>query len=442
MNASPARTLWTVAVAALLSGILYFVLFPNVFYPDTPSYIGPAEKLLAGEGFTGSDFSIAGTKVDSNGVPETLRTPGYPLLLAFFLQMHLRLNGVIVFQHLLRVLIIVGTAAFVFKTSRSRKAALLTGILLVIDLPLLEAANALLTEMLFTAVMVAVCWLLWKEAQTSDAPGLRLLGTGLLAGASALVRPITIFFFAPAFLFLLLTRPRLKVWAGMVFVFGFACLPTGWAVRNQRAMGRFTVTTISGFSALQYKAAGSLAGERPGKFQPNFEAAQKELEDRACLEIERLYARDCFQITPVERSDYYSHLARRVMWQHPYGFLRSWLHGAAVLMLDGGATTFKELLRTSGPTAMHFSMFYTVPVFLLSLWGLGRLWKINRSIFWLAICVLGYFILLSAGPEADARFRVPMVPLYLLVAAQGLNSLVRRRRPLTTEPAASALGRV
>ena len=83
---------------------------------------------------------------------------------------------------------------------------------------------------------------------------------------------------------------------------------------------------------------------------------------------------------------------------------------------------------------MHFSMFYTAPVFLLSLWGLGRSWKIDRTLFWLAICVLGYFILLSAGPEADARFRVPMVPLYLLVAAQGLNSMVRRRRPLTTEP--------
>jgi hypothetical protein len=439
MNASPARTLWFVAFAALASGTLYFLLFPSNSYPDTPSYIGPAENLLAGKGFTGSDFALAGINVDSNGVPETLRTPGYPLLIALFLWAHVGLKGLIVFQHLLRVLIIVGTVAFTFKANRSRQVALLTGILLVIDLPLLEAANALLTEMLFTAVVATVCWFLWEEAQTSDTPGLRLLGAGLLAGASVLVRPITLLFFAPACLFLLLTRPRLKVWAVLVFACGFACLPVGWAGRNQRAIGRFTVTTISGFSALQFKAAGSLAGERPGKFQPNFEAAQKELEACACREIEHLLARACSQITPAERSDNYSRLARQIVWQHPYGFLRSSLHGAAVLMLDGGATTLKVVLKTSGPAAMHLSIFYTMPIFLLFLWGLGRLWKIDRTLFWLAACVLGYFVLLSAGPESDARFRAPMVPLYVLIAAEGSNSL-RKKTALGSFPASNPIG--
>jgi hypothetical protein len=419
------KNFWLIAlVASLLTSVLYFSYFHKVLYPDSPSYIAPAENLLAGRGYTGSAFEIAGVKVDADGVPESLRTPGYPLLLALFLWIHAGLKGALLFQHLLRVLIIVSATGFAFRVSHSRRTALLTCVLLTIDFPLLEAANAILTELFFTAVLMIVYWLLWKEVNTSKAPGLTLLAAGLLAGASVLIRPISIFFFLPAAMFLILTRPRQKAQAALIFVAGFACLPGAWAMRNHHAIGRFTVSTISEFNLLEYRAAGSIAVDRPGKFQANLEAAQKELADQACREMLRAYARDCTYMTPAEKSEYYSRLARQVVLQHPFGFLKMSARGAGVMMLDSGSETLKRIVGPGWLTAWRVLLLYTAPVFLLALYGLETFRKRNPAFFWLAVCVVGYFVAISAGPEAAARFRVPFLPIYAILAATGLDSLL------------------
>src|SRR5438270_13934700 len=88
------RTRWIdaaiVAAIAVATNFLYFALASNdYFFPDSFTYLEPARNLIRGLGFT-----------NANGVIETLRTPGYPLLLAGF---GLRIVLMIVFQHLLNV---------------------------------------------------------------------------------------------------------------------------------------------------------------------------------------------------------------------------------------------------------------------------------------------------------------------------------------------------
>jgi hypothetical protein len=43
------------------------------------------------------------------------------------------------------------------------------------------------------------------------------------------------------------------------------------------------------------------------------------------------------------------------------------------------------------------------------------------------IAVLAYFIIISAGPEAASRFRVPLTPLLALLSAAGWQSLRKGR---------------
>jgi hypothetical protein len=56
-------------------------------------------------------------------------------------------------------------------------------------------------------------------------------------------------------------------------------------------------------------------------------------------------------------------------------------------------------------------------------WGLGRLWDepgAGRLTAVLLAALAIYFVILSTGPQAYSRFRVPISPLLALAAARGL----------------------
>src|ERR1700750_931272 len=81
------------AAAAVTNFVYYAFTLPDYLFPDSITYLVPARNLLRGLGF-----------VDAAGMAETLRTPGYPLLLAAFGG---RIVWVVIAQHLLNVAIAV-----------------------------------------------------------------------------------------------------------------------------------------------------------------------------------------------------------------------------------------------------------------------------------------------------------------------------------------------
>src|SRR3954452_24459492 len=111
-----------VAAIAAATNFLYFALVSNdYFFPDSFTYLEPARNLIRGLGF-----------VNANGLIETLRAPGYPLLLAGF---GLRIVPVIVFQHLLNVPLAVAIYLFVMHRPGERFVAIAAAILFAIDTP-------------------------------------------------------------------------------------------------------------------------------------------------------------------------------------------------------------------------------------------------------------------------------------------------------------------
>ena len=62
-----------VAVAFIANFIYLFFSSSDFYFPDSFTYLAPAKSLLAGSGF-----------LSPLGNPDTIRTPGYPLLLAAF----------------------------------------------------------------------------------------------------------------------------------------------------------------------------------------------------------------------------------------------------------------------------------------------------------------------------------------------------------------------
>jgi 4-amino-4-deoxy-L-arabinose transferase-like glycosyltransferase len=402
------KTLTIVALLAVVTGGLYFWRFDDHFSPDSPSYIAPAGHLLNGEGYVGSDFYIANVKVDDNHAPELLRPPGYPLFLSLFIWAPAGLTLAVIVQLLIRAAIIVSAAWLCYRVTRRSRAALLTGIAASFDFPFLEASNSILSDVLFAAFCILVYWLLlegdkWKPAIA-----------GLISGATVLIRPIGLYFFIPAILFIMITKRRDGLRPAILFFLCFAALPSVWAFRNYEQTGFLTVSTINGFSALDFKAAGAIAAERPGNYQANVIDAQRELNIQACPS-------DCDSLSSAERSKRFGVLARATIPKHPIGFIRSSFHGFGIMMLDGGPTTLSGLLGTSWPVGRRILAIYTVPVFLFSVAGLVSLCKANRKFFWLAGLAITYFVALSVGPEVSGRFRLPFLPLYAIAVGFGLD---------------------
>jgi hypothetical protein len=400
---------------AMATSILYFQRFRNHFDFDTPGYIAPAENLLAGHGFT-----------DAVGNPDTLRTPGYPLLILPFLWAHLDLKYLIAFQHLLRVLIVLATAVFAFRLTGSRRLSLWAGLLLCIDLPMLKSANSVLTEIMFTVVLGVVLILLWHESKHAQSPGLLLLVSGLLAGAFVLIRPVGLLFFLPGAVYLMLVRRPYKFRAALIFVLSFLCIPLLWATRNYRQTGYFTVSSISGYSMLQCRAAGVLAIDDPGEFYANLERRQNEVDALACRDWERAHGRDCSQMTIPEQSQYYSNYGSKIVFQHPFAYVKLATRGVGMTMLTGSPASLSGITGMKFNLAARLLLIYTVPSFCLALFGLKEFWSTNRAFFWLAALVCVYFVGISAGAESFSRFRVPIIPIYIILIVVGMDSVLSR----------------
>jgi hypothetical protein len=389
-----------VAAIAAATNFIYFACANNdYFFPDSFTYLAPARNLLHAFAFTTAD-----------GI-ETLRTPGYPLLLAAF---GLRIVPVIVFQHLLNVALAVAIYLFVMRRLGSRWIAIGAAVLFAIDTPTLHYANKILTETLFTALLFAVFVLVVYARKLPLA--------GLLTGALVLIRPVAIAYFVVVAISLALRRVRLRtitIYAALALV-----LPVGWGMRNLHHTGIFTVSSIGGINLLTYRAAGALAIEDDGDFDADLADEMQGLRDTADDEIQaKLHIADSQELPVAVRSKYYSEIAWRVLRQHPRAAAMLTLRGLLVNLFD---SRWEGLAIVSSiPTdILHRGLdAFTAVLFVFAAIGAAALWKRDRDLAAMIIATIVYFLLISAGGEAESRFRVPVIPQYMIAAACGLSHL-------------------
>ncbi|HKP76181.1 MAG TPA: glycosyltransferase family 39 protein, partial [Longimicrobiaceae bacterium] len=144
-------------------------------YPDTATYVAPARELASHGTFT------------VNGVPELLRTPGYPLLMV----PGVLLGNVTAVTIALQVALSVATCAGVYLLARElvddRRAALLAAGIAAVEPLGVQYAALLLSECAFTALLVFALLLLVRYLKR-ERPG-ELLGGIVLLCAAAYVRP-------------------------------------------------------------------------------------------------------------------------------------------------------------------------------------------------------------------------------------------------------------
>ncbi len=389
-----------VASVATLTNFLYFALtLPNYLFPDSYTYLAAAQNLLRGAGF-----------LDATGAVETLRTPGYPLLLA---ALGGRIVWVVIAQHLMNVAIAVGV--YLLAAPRlGRFIAMTAALMFAIDVATIHYANKVLSETLFTLVLLVVCWQLavgsWRLA-------------GVLTGVLVLIRPVAIAYFVVVAAYMLLRRVRVR--AVVVYALLAVALPFGWALRNLARTGVLTVSSISGTNLLLFRAAGTLAILDHGD---DFEADRRDeaqgLLDDANTEIERtLHIDDANELPHAVRARHYARFGMRVIRQHPLAFAELTLRGLLVNLLDSRAEAVTVVCRLHESIVETALGAWTAALLVFALIGA---WLLRRDdLGLLVILTVAYFLLISAGGESESRFRVPVVPLYAIAAVAGVDAVRR-----------------
>lgn len=240
--------------------------FPNTFYQpgqvfflDLYEYQQMAQSILDGKGFL------------YEGVPTTMRSPGYPLFLAFIYLWGSH-ESVIFVQCLLLSLSACLYAFLCWRLSQKVWLAVLSGVLITLYAPYQMMAFSLLADALFAfllSLFLAVfCEGLWwqKERQRTF-----FIAAAVILAMATLVRPITLFL--PAILYLLGVKSRgyYRNVTLLFVVYVLILLP--WTFRNYQVTSRFIPMASTGaYNLWQGSYRSSVVyGESAGVYDEDFQ---------------------------------------------------------------------------------------------------------------------------------------------------------------------------
>jgi hypothetical protein len=425
-----------------------------VHVANTDTYLQPAKSLLA----TGS-FAIDGT-------PELFRTPGYPLLLAVGLSTgHAEL-----FIFAVQLLMSLATVWLIYDITLSvtnRQAAALGAALLASLEPLsIIFSTLMMSEALFTFLfMLSLQRLLRYLASESAVP---LLQTALLLAIATFVRPVA--YYLPTILAGLLlahalwrstARRRAACYAATFWLVSMTPL-VAWQVRNYVETGYTAFSSVPDYNLWYYHGASIIAYQRGEPIET--------IQDEMGFNSPALFAQNHPQLDPADQSAKFHYMhdeGKRVMRENPLTFLRTYLRGLAILLVNPGACEVLTPLhsyptgRVPRPINMSLiglardmlvtapRLFYTNLVLLAGLAvayltaavGLGsQLRRLSSPAIILATTAL-YFFAVSGGAQASTRLRHPIMPLVFILSGAGLAQLAAwRQRATARQMSAEVIG--
>ena len=416
----------------------------SIVYSDDPSrimrgidayqYDNSARALLETGRFAASP--------ETSDEPETRRTPGYPLFIAavysVFGLRHFPVIAIQIFISILTIALTYAIARTLFKPS----VALLSGIILSLDVSSFLESQQLLTETLFTflltiAVFAGVYLFLNKKNRLKWA-----LALGIALALSVLVRPIGYYLVFPIIMGLFVYGIFIKwQWKEVLGVVMMVLIPWivligGWHARNFIAADSYEFSTIRGEILFDYEAARIIAR----KDDTTREEAVSILHASVANTADR-------------SSNFYAQKGLSVIREYPLIFIQNKLYGVRTILLgprvnalftylgipaEGGGVV-RDLIKLSGKeyiqkwpidNTLQFAISMSAIIFLhvicaaavLSVWGIIRRKNKMLVIHLFTWGVILYLLILSSPTP---RSRVPIMPFIAIYAAVGLHFSAR-----------------
>lgn len=408
---------------------------------DSIEYVTLAENLI--------NHGIFSQEQSPPLLPDTMRTPGYPLFIsAIFLMFGKNLSMIIVFQ------IVIGSITAVLAYYFSRKlgftalAGLIAAWIIAVDPVSILLNNFVLTETLYTFELITGVGLLLIFFQNNDKRILVL--SAIFISLSALTRPIGQFLPLALLLLFIAARKDKPLSATTVngFIFLGICVLalSSWSYRNYRISDQFTLSTITNNNLVFYRARAVLATVE--------NISQDEALEKLDTEIETLAAEQ--NLSEAEINSIGRKRAMEIFSQHPVETVVMLIKGAVRLLIDPG---FSAICTTLDVSTFEYECFpgegsmleagildkvagkFQVMTFVQQatlIWGtilLGIIYlglaagiiQLVSKKEWFALLVLLtlilYFVLLSAGGETHYRFRAPIQPFLAILSGVGYEAI-------------------
>lgn len=432
-------TVFLSVLSKLVLSILVTIYHPNGVFGDSDSseYHRLALNLLQHGTFSQSP--------QPPYEPEVLRTPAYPLMLAGFYGVFGVQPVIIV---LLQIALSVGTIFIGFKIATllfHEQAGLLTALLLATDPVSIYHTQVLLTETAFTT-SISLCLLLFLHALKDPSRWHWSAGTSICLALATYIRPTGYYlgFILPV-IFFTMTFPtigwRRAAKSAFMFLSLYAVLTGSWQLHNYLQTGSIEFSQMKNRYLFVAKAAGIVAM----RDDLNIEEAQQGL----AFEHFQSIPPDLRATSPTRFFESQGKYAMAIIAEHPVLFLGTTLKGVLASLF--GPSNLSHLfgldsveLRQSvlkgdfskfsySHWAMAFSSWIYGIGFLIVLY-LGILLFFIRGRFFsqgmaLLLFTVLYVLVLSSGPEAYSRFRLPVMPALCVMAAVGFLHPLNTTKP-------------
>ncbi|MEO5761677.1 MAG: glycosyltransferase family 39 protein [Vicinamibacteria bacterium] len=347
------------------------------------------------------------------------RTPGYPAFLAFLLNAFDGSLQMVIGLQIAIAVFGVGLAVLLASRLLGPRVGAMAGLMLALDPASILYACFVQPDTLFTALTVAGV-LIWVRSVEGASLWAAVI-SGFVLGLAALTRPIGIFL--PLMLPLtLMARSGATRRLGLAGCFlAGAFLPIGgWMAKNQVLTGSPVFTILGDSALLHYRAAGALAEDEGIPIE--------EARDRVW---KRFWSNNRPGASAVELSVAQRRLAFVILSEHKGAAVRMMGRSAMRMAFGTGLTALSRLQGAKDPEAMDSpakrvltGLQLLIALIASAAIARGSILLIGQRRFFEVSLLLGtaaYFLVVSAGPEANTRFRLPATPFLAILASHGLS---------------------
>lgn len=367
--------------------------------------------------------------------PESFRTPGYPVFVAFFYGITRSIFVVSAIQMLLSAFSVV----LLYKIAQrflSERASRIAAGLFAVEPSSVFYAGIILSDTLFVFLLLAVIWIFFNH---KDNPAYwKMFTAGVVLGFATLVRPVAQFL--PLFFALLLFfqfrifSTYLWKYAGYFFM-GFLLIVFPWMARNYYHFQSWQLSSVSAITAYVYNVPSFYAAER-GLNQDDviefFKSRYGEfnLRDRSLLNAKEMQqsAVAVIKTNPIGYGKF--HLIKTVPFfltdgiRDPLRLIRLLKGGEPNLSSLLASGNIREIIRLIFSREPNFNFFLAGFAFwsAISFGFLASIifsWKRqDRLWLWFFVLLVFYFAILT-GPVSSGRYRMPAAPFLLMLGTVG-----------------------
>ncbi len=427
----------------LISYFFKMYVWSHVVHTDPSRFLSNDSTGYEGVGLA---LLHTGTFAASPEKPELLqsfRTLGFPIMIAGVYGVWGERQDVVILIMILFSLLTISLTYRLALTLFDLPTAYLTAFLFILDVISFSYSLRYLTETLF-ALFITVMLLTGVFFLQQGGSKRGAIFMSLALACATFIRPISYYLIIPiAVGYLLWTIFHRWSWSKIVSILLFIFLPyiilvATWQLRNYAYLGNSQFSTVSSGNLLGYRAASIIA------LHENISVAEARqlLDDQITSYL--------YDNPNVQFADYRMQLAVSIITDYPILFVKSQLLGAIPMMLGGGEGTLLRLLDIPLGQTLDYEIFealnqfnfsvllrrfasgtaiiaFTLAISYLALIYMGVLFwlgyvTLTRRMKWPDLFVWGvalYFIFISAGLEAGSRFRIPLMPVLVIYAAQG-----------------------